>query len=69
MQQAVLAAAAQFKEQRVERHGVALQLLRRFFAHGIELFPLPPLVEHRKAVLGLIPGNVPGDVHALGKAS
>lgn len=69
MQQAVLAAAAELKEQRVERHGVALQLLRRFFAHGVEFFPLPPLIEHRKAVFGFIPGNVPGDVHALGKAS
>ena len=46
MQQAVLAAAAQLEEKRIERHGIALQLLRHLFADGKELLPLPLLVQH-----------------------
>ena len=66
-QQPVLIAPAQLEQQRIERHGVFLQRLRRLLRHVQQLCPLPRRIEHRQPMLLLIGRDLCGHVHPLRK--
>ena len=66
-QQPVLVAAAELKEQRIQRGGIVPQRLGGGLDGFLQLLPLPDWVQHRQAVLLLVGGDAGGGVHPLGK--
>ena len=68
-EQPVLAAAAELKDERVERHGVFAQVLRRGVRDLLQLRALAPGIERREIVRLLVARNLRRDLHALVKQS
>ena len=68
-EQPVLAAAAELKDERVERHGVFAQVLRRSVRDLLQLRALAPGIERREIVRLLVARDLRRDLHALVKQS
>ena len=66
-EQTALAAAAQFKNERIERGNVFSQILGRFFHERAHLFLFVSRVEHAQAVCLLVGGDLLRRFHALGE--
>ena len=66
-EQPVLAAAAELKDERVERHGVFAQILRCGVCDLLQLCALAPGVERREVVRLLVACDLRRDLHALVK--
>ena len=63
-EQPVLAAAAELENERIERHGIIAQRLRRAVCDLLQLRALTSGVERRKAVCLLVAADLRRDVHA-----